>query len=54
MEEQRGGRAGVVREEEVDVSEICPSCGRRGERQKCKVICTNPRCGTHIILACVD
>jgi hypothetical protein len=43
-----------AREEVPDITELCPNCGRRGERRKCKLICTNPRCGTHIIMACVD
>jgi hypothetical protein len=39
---------------EPDVSAYCPSCGARGDWQKCKLICTNPRCSVRIILACVD
>jgi hypothetical protein len=39
---------------EPDVSQYCYNCGERGESQKCKLICRNPRCGVHIILACVD
>jgi hypothetical protein len=39
---------------EVDVTEYCPSCGARGQWQKCKLICTNPKCSIRIILACVD
>ena len=39
---------------EVDVAEYCPSCGERGQWQKCKLICLNPRCSVRIILACVD
>ena len=39
---------------EPDVTAYCPSCGARGEWQKCKLICTNPRCSVRIILACVD
>jgi hypothetical protein len=39
---------------EPDVSAFCPSCGARGEWQKCKLLCPNPRCSVRIILACVD
>jgi hypothetical protein len=39
---------------EPDVGPHCYNCGERGEWQKCKLICRNPRCGVHIILACVD
>ena len=39
---------------EPDVGAHCFNCGERGEWQKCKLICRNPRCGVHIILACVD
>jgi hypothetical protein len=39
---------------EPDVSQYCYNCGERGEWQKCKLICRNPRCGVHIVLACVD
>ncbi len=37
-----------------DSTAYCPNCGRPGVWQKCKLICTNPRCSVHIILACVD
>lgn len=49
--ERRG--VGMV-DDTPDASELCPNCGRRGERRKCKLVCTNPRCCTHIILACID
>ena len=39
---------------EPDVTAYCPNCGARGEWQKCKLICLNPRCSVRIILACVD
>ena len=39
---------------EEDPTAFCPSCGHRGVAQKCKLICTNPKCSVHIILACVD
>ena len=39
---------------EPDVTQHCYNCGERGEWQKCKLICTNPRCGVRIVLACVD
>jgi hypothetical protein len=39
---------------EPDIGPHCYNCGERGEWQKCKLICRNPRCGVHIILACVD
>ena len=39
---------------EPDIGEHCPNCGARGQWQKCKLICTNPKCGVRIILACVD
>lgn len=39
---------------EPDVMQYCPSCGRRGEWQKCKLLCANPKCSVQIILACVD
>ncbi len=49
------GRTAPRREEaEPDVTQHCYNCGERGEWQKCKLICRNPRCGVHIILACVD
>lgn len=38
----------------VDATPYCPNCGTRGEWRKCKLICDNPRCGVHIIMACVD
>jgi hypothetical protein len=41
-------------EGEPGVGPHCFNCGERGEWQKCKLICRNPRCGVHIILACVD
>jgi hypothetical protein len=39
---------------EPDATQHCYNCGERGEWQKCKLICRNPRCGVHIVLACVD
>lgn len=39
---------------EPDVTQHCYNCGERGEWQKCKLICRNPRCAVYIILACVD
>ncbi len=39
---------------EPDVMQYRPSCGHRGQWQKCKLLCGNPQCGVHIILACVD
>ena len=42
------------RDAEPDVSQYCYNCGERGEWQKCKLICRNPRCGVHVVLACVD
>lgn len=39
---------------EPDVTQHCYSCGERGEWQKCKLICRNPRCSVYIVLACVD
>ncbi|MDX2166799.1 MAG: hypothetical protein SF182_07035 [Deltaproteobacteria bacterium] len=43
-----------TREAEPDTTQYCYNCGERGEWQKCKLICHNPRCGVRIILACVD
>jgi hypothetical protein len=40
--------------ETADPTSCCPACGRPGEWQKCKLVCTNPRCSVHIILSCVD
>jgi hypothetical protein len=51
MEERRSARIGDA---EPDVTQHCYNCGERGEWQKCKLICHNPRCAVHIILACVD
>jgi len=42
------------RQAEPDVTQHCYSCGERGEWQKCKLICNNPRCSVRIVLACVD
>lgn len=39
---------------EPDVAAYCYNCGRLGERQHCKLICRNPACSVHVILACVD
>jgi len=39
---------------EPDVSQFCYNCDERGEWQKFKLICRNPRCCVHIVLACVD
>ncbi len=39
---------------EPDVTQYCYNCGERGEWQKCKLLCRNPRCCVHIVLACVD
>ena len=39
---------------EPDETAYCPNCGTRGEWQKCKLLCPNPQCSVHIILACVD
>jgi hypothetical protein len=50
MMEQRRTTA----DREPDVMQYCPQCGERGAWQKCKLICDNPRCSVHIILACVD
>jgi hypothetical protein len=49
--EERVTRRG---EAEPDATQHCYNCGERGEWQKCKLICRNPRCGVHIVLACVD
>ena len=38
----------------ADETAYCPNCGTRGEWQKCKLLCPNPQCAVHIILACVD
>lgn len=54
MDERNDPRRLAAAEDVPDVSELCPNCGRRGERRKCKLICTNPRCCTHIIMACID
>jgi hypothetical protein len=51
------GKAGARRERlgaEPDVTQYCPSCGERGQWQKCKLLCTNPKCSVQIILACID
>jgi hypothetical protein len=53
IEERRSPAAGRAAAE-LDVMQFCPNCGARGEWQKCKLICINPRCGVRIILACVD
>jgi hypothetical protein len=53
MEKEIEHSAGV-RDEQPDVTELCPNCGARGMWQKCKLVCLNPRCGVRIILACVD
>lgn len=46
--------AAIRPDAEPDVAQFCPNCGARGEWQKCKLICLNPRCSVRIILACVD
>jgi hypothetical protein len=48
------GYTGRREVEEADAGQHCPNCGHRGEWQKCKLICTNPKCSVRIILACVD
>lgn len=55
-ESRQPGRSVARRPEsaEPDVMQHCPSCGHRGTWQKCKLLCENPRCSVHIILACVD
>jgi hypothetical protein len=55
MDEMVGKQgAGLKPNAEPDVAQFCPNCGARGEWQKCKLICLNPRCSVRIILACVD
>lgn len=49
-----GRRPTAPRGGEPDVTPYCYNCGERGEWQKCKLICVNPRCGVRIVLACVD
>ena len=52
MAERTAGTSG--RAVEPDATAYCPNCGTRGEWQKCKLLCPNPRCSVRIILACVD
>lgn len=53
MDHERTQR-GPSGQSEPDVMQYCPNCGQRGEWQKCKLLCSNPRCSVRIILACVD
>ena len=48
------GRLARRDDREPDVTQYCYNCGERGEWQKCKLICLNPRCCVRIVLACVD
>jgi hypothetical protein len=54
MEGRRAGALATRQGGEPDVAQYCPSCGARGEWQKCKLICPTERCSVRIILACVD
>jgi hypothetical protein len=54
MDDRRDSHSLAQTTIDPDPSELCPNCGQRGTPQKCKLICTNPRCGTHVIMACVD
>jgi hypothetical protein len=54
MEERRRGHEEPREAATTDASAYCPNCGRPGEWRKCKLLCTNPKCSVHIILACVD
>jgi len=54
MEERRARAASRPATAEPDVTQYCYGCGERGEWQKCKLICTNPKCSVRIVLACVD
>lgn len=48
------GRTPRRDDREPDATQYCYNCGERGEWQKCKLICHNPRCCVRIVLACVD
>lgn len=54
MVERRVAREIQSSTTERDPTQYCPNCGARGEWQKCKLVCTNEKCGVRIILACVD